>query len=111
VGRAGAVGQLCLEARCDSSFSISSNLTLAGVLLMANGVGGIFRLGRTVSLLAEFDTLVPVGRQAAELNGSLVGGGVRFHWVSWGLDLSLVRALRSDAPTLPFVALTYRSGT
>jgi hypothetical protein len=109
IGRVGGVAQLCLEARCDSSFSISSNLTLAGLVLMANGVGGVFRLGRTVSLLAELDTLLPLGREGGQYNGGLLGGGVRFHWTSWGLDLSLLRVLRRHADVLPFLALTYRA--
>ncbi|HEY2729620.1 MAG TPA: hypothetical protein VGK52_06730, partial [Polyangia bacterium] len=109
VGRLGGVVQLCLERRCDSSLSLSSNVTLAGVMLMVNGATGIFRLGRTTSLLAELDTLVPLGKDTGELNGGMGGGGVRFHWTNWGLDLTLMRVLGSGAVTLPVLALTYRS--
>ena len=109
VGRVGGVVQLCLEGRCESSLSLSSNVTLAGVMLMVNGASGILRLGRTTSLLAELDTLVPFGKDAGEINGGMGGGGVRLHWTNWGLDLTLMRVLGSSAVTLPVLALTYRS--
>jgi hypothetical protein len=109
VGRVGGVVQLCLQTSCDSSLSISSNVTLAGVMLMANGVSGIFRLGRTVSLLVELDTLVPLGRELGELNGAMAGGGVRWHGTHWGFDFALMRVLGGDQTTLPVLALTYRS--
>ena len=37
VGRVGGVVQLCLKSACGSSVSMSSNMTLAGAMLMANG--------------------------------------------------------------------------
>jgi hypothetical protein len=110
IGRAGGVVQLCIDAaRCNSSLSMSSNVTLAGIMLMANGVSGIFRLGRTVSLLAELDTLVPLVRDAGDYGGAMAGGGVRFHWVSWGIDLALLKAFRSEG-ALPLISFSYRSG-
>jgi hypothetical protein len=109
IGRVGGVAQLCLESRCDSSLSLSSNLTLAGVLLMVNSASGIFRMGRMTSLLAELDTLVPLGKDVGQINGGLAGGGVRFHWKYWGLDLTIMRVLGSSQVTLPVLALTYRS--
>jgi hypothetical protein len=109
VGRVGGVVQLCLERRCDSSLSLSSDVALAGVLLMVNGATGIFRVGRTLSLLGELDTLVPLGKDAGELNGGLAGGGLRLHWTNWGLDLTLMRVLGTGKATLPLLALTYRS--
>jgi hypothetical protein len=74
-----------------------------------NGASGIFRVGRTMSLLAELDTLVPLGKDTGEINGAIAGGGARFHWTNWGLDLTLMRVLGSGAVTLPVLALTYRS--
>jgi hypothetical protein len=110
IGRVGAVAQVCLEPRCNSSFSLSSNVVLAGaLLLMANGVGAIWRAGRTVSLLGELATLVPVGSQGGQFNGATLGGGVRFHFVSWGFDLTLIRALDAPGPAVPLLTATYRS--
>jgi hypothetical protein len=110
VGRAGGVVQLCLvRTSCESSVSISTNVALMGTLIMFNGASGIIRLGRPVSLLAELDTLVPLGQAAGELNGALAGGGVRFHWRRVGFDLTLMRALGSSHATVPILAFTYRS--
>ena len=109
IGRVGGVAPLGLEARCASSLSISSNITLAGVMLMANGANGIFHMSRSLSLLAELDTLLPLANAAAEFNGAMAGGGVRFHWTHVGLDLTLMRFLGSTHTTLPILAFTYRS--
>jgi hypothetical protein len=109
VGRVGGVVQLCLERTCGSSVSLGSDLTLAGVLLMANSAGGIFRVSRTVSFLAELDTLVPLGKDAGQINGGIAAGGLRLSGTNWGLDLSLLRVLGSDGLTLPLITLSYRS--
>jgi hypothetical protein len=109
-GRAGGVVQLCADAPCGSSLSLSTNvLLLGGTVAMANGVGAIVRAGRIVSLLGELSTLIPVGTQGGQFNGSVIGGGVRFHWPHIGFDLALLRFLDSATATLPFVAFTYRS--
>jgi hypothetical protein len=110
IGRAGGVVQLCADAACGSSLSLSTNVVLAGgTVAMANGVGAIVRAGRVVSLLGELATLVPVGAQGGQFNGSAIGGGVRFHWPHIGFDLALMHFLDSATATLPFVAFTYRS--
>ena len=110
VGRAGAAAQLCLTPSCDSSFSISSNVALAGpVVAMFNGVGLIYRVGQSVSLLGELASLIPVGKYGGEANGGMLGGGVRFHLEHWGFDLTLVRALGFSTITLPVLTATYRS--
>ena len=109
VGRVGGVAQLCLEAACRSSISVSSDLTLAGVLLLINSASGIFRVSRSVSFLAELDTLLPLHEAAAQVNGGLVGGGLRFHGTNWGFDASLMHVLGGSGLTLPLLALTYRS--
>jgi hypothetical protein len=102
--------QLCWQARCESSFSISSNAAFIGpVVMMANGVGGILRLSRRTSLLAELATLTPVGSEGGRFNGATTGAGVRLHFVHWGFDLTLVHPLDSDGPTLPLFTATYRS--
>jgi hypothetical protein len=109
VGRVGGVVQLCLASDCASSLSLSTDVTLAGVLLMLNSATGIYRLGRRTSLLAELDTLLPLGKDVGELNGALASGGLRFGWTNWGLDLVLLKILRSSTTPLPFLALSYRS--
>jgi hypothetical protein len=110
VGRAGAAAQLCLVPSCDSSFSISSNVGFFGpVLAMFNGVGLIYRVGPSVSLLGELAGLIPVGKWGGELNGGMFGGGVRFHLEHWGFDVTLMRALGFSTVTLPVLTATYRS--
>ncbi len=109
VGRIGGVVQLCMSAGCGSGFTLSSNGVLAGpVLLMVNGVGGILRIGRRVSLLAEVQTLVPIGREGNQWNGAALGGGIRFHFSRWAFDLALIRTVRGQDP-IPFLTVTYRS--
>jgi hypothetical protein len=110
VGRAGGVIQVCLERTCGSSLSMSTNVTLAGIMLMVNGVSGIFRMGRTLSLLAELDSLVPLARDAGAFGGSMAGGGLRWHWSHVGLDVTLMHVIGSTSGgTLPLIALTYRT--
>jgi hypothetical protein len=105
----GGVVQLCIEKTCGSSVSMSSNLTLAGIMMMTNGVSGIFRTGRSVSLLAELDSLVPMTKDSAEFGGAMAGGGVRWKWTNWGMDLSIMRVLGGSRATIPLLAVTYRS--
>jgi hypothetical protein len=109
IGRVGGVVQLCIDGKCDSSVSMSSNVTLAGAMLMANGVSGIFRAGRLASIVAELDTLVPLVRDSAEFGGAMTGGGVRFHWTQLSLDLELMHVVGNAKATLPIIALTWRS--
>jgi hypothetical protein len=109
VGRVGGVVQLCLAGDCASSLSLTTDVTLMGFLLMLNGATAIYRLGRVTSLLGELDTLVPLGKEAGELNGALVSGGLRFGWTNWGVDAVLLHTLGGTHVTGPFVALTYRS--
>jgi hypothetical protein len=112
VGRVGGVAQLCFGRRCDSSLSLSSNVALAGpLMLMVNGIGGILRASEHVSFVGELSTMVPVGTVGGELNGALAGGGLRLHYTHWAFDFSMLHALESDAnvATVPFVAVTYRS--
>jgi hypothetical protein len=110
IGRVGGVVQLCLQRACDGSFSLSSNGVLAGpVVLMANGVGGIFRVGRRVSLLGELATLLPLGTQGTQINGGTAGGGVRLHYQHWGFDFTLLKSLGRTTPAIPLLTATYRS--
>jgi hypothetical protein len=110
LGRAGAVVQVCLARRCESSLSLSTNALLVGTLLMVNGAGGIFRVGEHVSILAELATMLPVGKQGGQFNGGLVGGGVRLHYAHVGFDFTALHVLDSseDVATIPFFAFTWR---
>ena len=110
LGRAGAVVQVCLAQRCESSLSLSTNALLIGTLLMVNGAGGIWRIGPHVSLLGELATMLPIGTQGGQFNGALLSGGVRLHYTHWGFDFTAMHVLdSSDAvATVPFFAMTYR---
>jgi hypothetical protein len=110
LGRAGAVVQVCLAQRCESSLSLSTNALLIGTLLMVNGAGGIWRISPHVSLLAELATMLPVGTQGGQFNGALLSGGVRLHYTHWGFDFTALHVLDSStaASTVPFFAMTYR---
>jgi hypothetical protein len=110
LGRAGAVVQVCLAQRCESSLSLSTNAVLIGTLLMVNGAGGIWRIGPHVSLLGELATMLPVGTAGGQFNGALLSGGVRLHYTHWGFDFSAMHLLDSSdgVATVPFFAMTYR---
>jgi hypothetical protein len=110
LGRAGAVVQVCLAQRCESSLSLSTNALLIGTLLMVNGAGGIWRIGPHVSLLGELATMLPIGTQGGQFNGALLSGGVRLHYTHWGFDFTALHVLDSSdaAATVPFFAMTYR---
>ena len=110
LGRAGAVAQVCLAQRCESSLSLSANAVLIGTLLMVNGAGGIVRVSPHVSLLAELATMLPIGTQGGQFNGAMLSGGVRLHYTHWGFDFSAMHVLdsSSDVSTIPFFAMTWR---
>ncbi len=110
LGRAGAVVQVCLAQRCESSLSLSTNAVLIGTLLMVNGAGGIWRISPHVSLLGELATMLPLGTQGGQFNGALLSGGVRLHYTHWGFDFTALHVLDSSdaAATVPFFAMTYR---
>jgi hypothetical protein len=113
LGRAGAVATFCVDAEaCRLSFSMSSNIALIGPgSLLFNGAGLSFRAGRIVSLLAELDSLIPLGEAVGEANGLLAGVGVRLSGRAWGVDMALMRAGKARADVsdvVPFLAVTYR---
>jgi hypothetical protein len=110
LGRAGAVVQVCLAQRCESSLSLSTNAVLIGTLLMVNGAGGIWRISPHVSLLGELATMLPLGSQGGPVCGALLSGGVRLHYTHWGFDFTALHVLDSSdaAATVPFFAMTYR---
>jgi hypothetical protein len=113
LGRAGGVATFCAVApECRLTFSMSTNVALIGPgSLLFSGAGLSFRAGRIVSIIAELDTLIPLGEVVGEANGLLGGVGVRLSGRAWGVDLALMRAGKARAdlsPVLPFLAVTYR---
>jgi hypothetical protein len=113
LGRVGGVATFCVDAKeCALAFSMSTNIALIGpASLLFNGAGLSYRAGRIVSLIAELDTLIPLGEAAGEANGLLGVAGVRLSGRSWGVDLALMKAgkARSESSSvLPFLAATYR---
>ena len=113
LGRAGGVATFCADAKaCRLAFSMSSDIALAGpASLLFNGVGVSYRAGRIVSLMAELDSLIPLGEVAGEANGLLGVAGVRLSGRAWGVDLGLMKAGKAHAApssVVPFLAATYR---
>ena len=113
LGRAGGVATFCADAQeCRLAFSMSTNIALVGpASLLFNGAGVSYRAGGIVSLIAEVDTLIPLGEVAGEANGLLGGIGVRLSGRAWGVDLGLLKAGKAhEKPSsiLPFLAATYR---
>jgi hypothetical protein len=113
LGRAGGAVTFCADpTECRLSFSLGSSLALAGpASVWFNGVGMNWRVSRGVSLLAEFDTLLPMSEPVGEANGVLGGLGVRLSGGAWGVDLALLKAGKARAEPsafIPFIAATYR---
>lgn len=113
VGRAGAAATFCTEATdCRLSFSMSTNVTLVGpASLLFSGAGLNYRAGRIVSIIAEINSLIPLGEVIGEANGLIGGVGARLSGRAWGVDLSLLKAGKAGsntAPVIPFIAATYR---
>jgi hypothetical protein len=111
VGRGGAIAQFCRNPSCESSFVLSSNLTMAGpLLLLANTAGAILQLGQRLQLLVEVSTLLPLGPIGGQANGLATAAGFRYPWENWSLDFSVVRFPSiDDAPTIPLLALSWRN--
>lgn len=113
LGRAGGVVDFCLEPQCVSSFTVASNVTFAGaVLFMWNGAGVIWRVGPKLALLAEADTMIPLGRDLGQVNGLMAWAGLRVPGRRWSFDAALGHSPRAgDRPlTFPLLVLSYRPG-
>ncbi len=113
LGRVGAVAELCFDHECESSASLSSHVMLAGPgTMMVNGAGAIWRISDGAALLVEVDTAVPLGGEIGEYSGVLAGGGFRFPYRTWSLDLALLRPLDTEEEpeiaALPWISFTYR---
>jgi hypothetical protein len=112
LGRVGGVVQLCLERTCGSNISVGTSVALAGPAIIAgNGAGVIIRATRVLSVLAEFDAVLPLGTVANQLNGLAFATGIRLSGEHLGLDLAFARRIDVlDATAIPFIAGTYRTG-
>jgi hypothetical protein len=113
LGRVGAVTTVCLELGCRSSASLGANVLLGGpATVMVTGAGVIWRVANWAALLAEVDTLVPLGTETGEFSGVAAMGGFRFPYRTWALDLGVARGLDTDEPpdppVVPILAFTYR---
>jgi hypothetical protein len=112
LGRVGGVVQLCLERTCGSNVSIASSVALAGPAIIAgNGAGLILRATKALSVLVEFDAVIPLGTAINQLNGLAFASGIRLSGEHLGLDLAIARRIDVlDGGTVPFLAATYRTG-
>lgn len=111
-GRVGGVVQFCLERTCRSNVSVGTSVALAGPAMIAGtGAGLILRATRTLSVLMEFDSALPLGTVAHQLHGLAFASGIRLAGEHLGLDLGFARRIDLvDAMALPFIAATYRTG-
>ena len=120
---AGALASVCLRDDCSSLASASATYTLGfagGVEDRAHMViyGGsiVHRVASHVKLLGEVATAA--GRTSSNdfdnLDGVLVGYGVRFHTENIGADLGFLRPVATDGGDdglllgLPFASVSYR---
>ncbi|HVU00755.1 MAG TPA: hypothetical protein VHE30_03355 [Polyangiaceae bacterium] len=114
VGRIGGVAQFCFDDGCRGSVGLGTNVALVGpVSIVMTGLGAAFRVGRIVSLVAEVQSVLPLGREGAEIHALAGGAGVRLSGKHWGVDLAVEGALdRKTTPQgIPLVIVTYRFGT
>jgi hypothetical protein len=77
---------------------------------MWNGVGGIWRVSRHLALLAEADTLLPLGRTLGQANGLLAFGGLRVPGRAWSFDATLGYTPQADpgSRVVPLLVVSYR---
>jgi hypothetical protein len=115
LGRAGFVVQGCLEAYCRSSLNVGTTMLLAGPATMtATGAGVVWRATTALSLLAEAQTLLPLGREAGRINGVALAAGARLGWSRFAIDFAFETFPEARVgdngfpPILPFLGLTYR---
>jgi hypothetical protein len=111
LGRIGGVVQLCFDEECESSATMATTALLAGPVSVAiTGAGITWRVADWAALLAEFGTLVPLGRELGEANGAAMDVGVRFPFRKVAVDLGLIRpvGIGVNVPALPWLAVTYR---
>lgn len=113
LGRGGLVADFCFRVDCTTSITVGSNVTFAGaILFMWNGAGLVWRVRPHLALLAEADTLLPLGRALGQVNGLLAWGGLRVPGRNWSFDATLgYSPAAGDKPlVLPLLVLSYRPG-
>jgi len=110
LGRIGAVAEFCFDDGCRSSASMGGTVLLGGpYTVLGAGAGFIWRVFSWMSILAEAETLTPLTVTAGKVNGLSLSPGIRLPHRTWSLDLSVVQPLDvPNAPTVPFLAFTYR---
>jgi hypothetical protein len=111
LGRVGAVAEFCFDPACRSSASMGGTLLLGGPdTVLGAGAGVIWRIAWWMSFLAEAEMLIPLTSQAGKVNGVALSPGIRFPHRTWSLDLGAAQPLEvPHAPTVPFVAFTFRA--
>jgi hypothetical protein len=109
IGRAGFVGQGCLDVNCRSSVNLGAMALLAGpATFVGTGLGAVLRVSELFALLFEVDTLVPSGRAVAEIHGVSLGSGFRWSGRRWAVDAALFASLEGNVATVPYVVASYR---
>jgi len=118
---AGAFASYCLRQDCSSLVSASATYTLAkptdevAAQMVIYGGSVVHRVGRHVKLLGEVASAA--GRVAGEtenIDGVLVGYGLRFHTDDIAADVGFLRPFTGDDSDdeflvgLPFVNVSYR---
>jgi hypothetical protein len=112
IGRVGGVTQFCFDDACRSSVNAGANALLVGTVVLFAGTGAEVRVFNWLSLLVEADMAMPLGVEPAEMKGVILGGGARFPFRNWALDLSVMGSASafdgSGNPPLPLLVYTYR---
>jgi len=110
LGRIGAVGEFCFDDACRSSASMGGTVLLGGpYTVLGAGAGVIWRMAWWMSILAEAETLTPLTLAAGKISGLSLSAGIRFPHRTWSLDITVAQPVDvPSAPTIPFLAFTYR---
>ncbi len=119
---AGAFASYCLRQDCSSLLSASATYQLAMNSGLATPIhtviyGGsvVHRVGNHVKLLGEVTSAAAAaGGESENIDGVLVGYGVRFHTDSIATDVGFIKPVTGGATDgdflvgLPFVSVSYR---
>jgi hypothetical protein len=114
VGRVGGITQFCFDDFCRGSINMAVTVALVGpVSIVADGVGLVFRTGRSMSLLAELQSVLPLGKEGAEIHALAAAAGLRFSGKRAAVDIGLEAPLdrKTKPQAIPIVAVTVRFGT